>query len=136
VTAATGIATKSIVAGVSTGGAVVRATTAAVAATNLDFNLTVALAPVAVTVGDFFFRSARNATEDPAIDTAVVGQTVRWSVTGTHTVRSLGSPSFTSSGNLNTGGTYTLTFNTPGTYQYDCAIHDAIVMSGTIVVIP
>jgi plastocyanin len=107
-----------------------------VAATNLDFNLTVTLAPVRVTVGSFFFRSVRNATENPAIDTAKVGQPVRWSVSGTHTVRSLGSPSFASSGTLGTGDTYTITFPATGTYQYDCAIHGAAAMNGRVVVEP
>jgi plastocyanin len=31
------------------------------------------------------------------------------------------------------GTTYTFTFNTPGTYQYDCAIHGEL-MTGRVVV--
>jgi plastocyanin len=78
----------------------------------------------------------KNGTEDPAIDTAKVGQPVRWSVSGTHTVRSTGATNFTSSGNLTTGDTYTITFPATGTYQYDCAIHGAAAMSGRVVVEP
>ena len=135
VTNSQGIATKSVTAGASPGDAVVRATTAAVAG-NLDFDLTATLAPVRVSVGNFFFHSVKNGTEDPAIDTAKVGQPVVWTVTGgTHTVRSLGSPSFTSSGNL-TATSYQIIFSTTGTYQYDCAIHTAVEMSGRVEVIP
>jgi plastocyanin len=135
-TNAQGIATKSATAGASPGAAVVRATTAAVAGINLDFALTVTLAPVRVTVGSNFFRSVRNSTQDPAIDTATVGQPVVWSVSGSHTVRSLGAPSFTSSGTLLTGATYEIVFLTTGTYRYDCAIHSALEMSGRVEVVP
>jgi plastocyanin len=131
-----GIATKAVTAGGTPGAAVVRATTAAVAGTNLDFALTATLAPVRVSVGSNFFRSVKNSTQDPAVDTAAVGQPVVWSVTGSHTVRSLGSPSFTSSGTLVTGATYEIVFSTAGTYQYDCAIHSALEMNGRIVVTP
>ena len=37
-----------------------------------------------------------------------------------------------SSGVIQTGGTYSVTFNQPGTYTYHCAIHPS--MTGTIVV--
>jgi plastocyanin len=33
----------------------------------------------------------------------------------------------------NAGDTYSVTFNTPGTYTYDCGVHGA-AMSGRIVV--
>jgi len=46
----------------------------------------------------------------------------------------MGSPSFTSSAVLSgSGSTYQVTFTTPGTYQYDCAVHGTM-MTGTIVV--
>ncbi len=137
ITNSQGIATKTVTAGATPGDAVVRATTTAVAG-NLDFALTATLAPVGVSVGNFFFHSVKNATEDPAIDTAKVGQPVVWTVSsGTHTVRSLGSfPfTFTSSGNL-TATSYQVIFSATGTYQYDCAIHTAIEMSGRVEVIP
>ena len=91
-----------------------------------------------VTIGNIFFRSGHNGTQNPAIDTVAAGTTVTWTWTDTgsesHSVRSEEQPSFTSSGILTGNGmTYTFTFTTPGTYHYDCAVHgDA--MTGTIVV--
>ena len=66
------------------------------------------------------------------------GGTVTWTWTNTgnvpHSVESEGAPNFTSSDILTGGGsTHQATFSTPGTYQYDCAVHGA-AMSGTIVV--
>jgi plastocyanin len=95
-------------------------------------------APGTVTVGNIFFRSGHNGTQNPAQDTVTVGQTVTWTWTGTgstpHSVLSQGSPSFPSSNTLTGNGmTYTATFNTPGTYHYECAVHGA-AMSGNIVV--
>jgi plastocyanin len=91
-----------------------------------------------VIVGNIFFQSGHNGTKNPAQDTVAVGQTVTWTWTGTgstsHSVLSQGSPSFPSSAILTGDGmTYTATFNTAGTYHYDCAVH-AAAMSGTIVV--
>lgn len=90
-------------------------------------------ATIAVTVGDFFFRSNRNSTENAAVDTVAVGGTVTWTFSGAvqHSVRSLGSPSFTSSA-LMTSGTFQRTFGSAGTYQYDCQVHAN--MTGRIVV--
>jgi plastocyanin len=91
-----------------------------------------------VTVGNIFFQSGHNGTQNPAVDTVAAGTTVTWTWTNTgnetHSVRSEDQPSFTSSNNLTGNGmTYTFTFTTPGTYQYDCAIHGS-AMTGTIVV--
>ena len=90
-----------------------------------------------VTVGNIFFRSNRNGTGNPAIDTVAVGATVTWTWVNTgpisHSVESEGSPGFLSSTILGSGTTYSLTFTAPGSYQYDCAVHGA-AMSGTIVV--
>ncbi|MEO7987398.1 MAG: plastocyanin/azurin family copper-binding protein [Gemmatimonadales bacterium] len=91
-----------------------------------------------VTVGNIFFRSGHNGTTNPAVDTVAAGTTVTWTWTGTggtsHSVLSTGSPSFTSSPTQSGDGkTYTFTFVTPGTYQYDCVVHGT-AMSGTIVV--
>lgn len=81
--------------------------------------------------GNNFFVSARNGTQNPAIDTLAVTQTMLWvNQAGTHTVESTGVPSFTSSGTLTV---YTVTFNTAGTYEYDCAVHGA-AMTGRVVV--
>jgi plastocyanin len=91
-----------------------------------------------VKVGNIFFESGHNGTRNPAQDTVAAGQTVTWTWTSTgstpHSVRSQGSPGFTSSTTLTGSGmTYSQTFNTPGTYRYDCAIHGS-AMSGTLVV--
>ncbi len=91
-----------------------------------------------VTVGNIFFQSGHNSTSNPAQDTVAAGQTVTWTWTGTggtpHSVLSQGSPSFPSSAILTGSGmTYTATFNTPGTYHYQCAVHGS-AMTGTVVV--
>jgi plastocyanin len=91
-----------------------------------------------VKVGNIFFESGHNGTSDPAQDTVAVGQAVTWTWTLTgaipHSVRSQGTPSFTSSNELTGSGmTFSHTFDTPGTYHYDCAVHGS-AMSGTIVV--
>ncbi|HEX5004291.1 MAG TPA: plastocyanin/azurin family copper-binding protein [Gemmatimonadales bacterium] len=87
------------------------------------------------------YRSDSNATQNPAVDTVAAGTKVRWTWqnTGTvaHNVRSAGSPSFPGSGDLNTAGsTFTYTFTTPGTYNYECTMpgHAAAGMTGTLVV--
>jgi plastocyanin len=91
-----------------------------------------------VSVGDIFFQSAQNPSINPAVDTVAVNGTVTWTwaagETLPHSVQSQGSPSFTSSGiQTGAGNTYAVTFTTPGTYQYDCAVHGS-QMTGTIVV--
>ena len=91
-----------------------------------------------VTVGNILFRSDRNGTENPAVDTVAVGGTVTWTWVDTgpvpHSVRSQGSPAFTSSEVLTGDGqTHSSTFSAAGTYQYDCEVHPGS-MTGTIVV--
>jgi len=56
--------------------------------------------------------------------TITAGDTVQWTVVGAapHTVTSEGG-SFTSSGTLTTGQTYSLPFNTAGQFTYYCDIH-------------
>lgn len=90
----------------------------------------------AVTIGtDIRFVSSHNGSQNPAVDTIPVGGTVTWTWTGSlpHGVQSLGSTRFTSSSVKTGGGTYAVAFTTPGTYQYDCAVHGT-AMRGTIVV--
>jgi len=87
-----------------------------------------------VIVGDNFFRSSRNATQNAAVDTVAVGGTVTWtwsSASNLHNVQSILSPMFTSSG-LQTAGTHVVTFNAAGVYQYDCQVHSG--MTGRVVV--
>jgi plastocyanin len=89
-----------------------------------------------VTVGNNFFRSNHNGTCNTAIDTVQAGGSVTWTWTGTtsHGVRSQGSPSFPSSGILTgVGQTYSVTFDTPGTFEYDCPVHPS-QMTGRVVV--
>jgi plastocyanin len=93
---------------------------------------------VQVTVGNIFFKSVRNGTMDPAVDTVAVNGMVKWTWTGTgsvrHSVESTGSPSFTSSAILTGNGqSYSFQFNQAGTYTYDCAVHGGS-MTGRIVV--
>ena len=94
-----------------------------------------------VTVGNngrIVFISAHNSTANPAVDTVAVGATVTWTWTNnegvSHSVQSQGSTAFASSPIMSgSGQTYAVTFTTPGTYQYDCAVHGT-AMTGTIVV--
>lgn len=139
VTNASGIASVTVTAGGTLGAAVVRASANSVPGVNVDFTLTVIAPPLEVDMGLTFFRSVRNNTTNPAVDTVQVGEQVRWtSSQGSHTVQSQGPPSFTSSGTITQNGTYVVTFNNTGTYQYDCAIHGGLPggMAGTIVVLP
>ena len=75
------------------------------------------------------FVSGHNGSTNAAVDTIAVGSTVTWTWTGSlpHSVQSVGTASFASS------GTYAVTFAAPGTYKYDCAVHGQL-MTGTIVV--
>jgi plastocyanin len=91
-----------------------------------------------VTVGNIFFKSGHNSTQNPAVDTVAAGTAVTWTWSSTgdtpHSVRSEQAPTFTSSQTLTGNGqTYNFTFTTPGTYHYDCAVHGE-AMTGTIVV--
>jgi len=91
-----------------------------------------------ITVGSSYFLSDRNWTTDPAVDTVAVGTTVTWTWTSgpavPHTVQSVGTPSFPSSGSLGgIGVTYRVTFNRAGAYQYNCARHPGN-MFGRVVV--
>ena len=94
----------------------------------------------AVTLGNNFFRSDRNASANPAVDTVAVGGAVRWTWVRTgsvpHSVQSVGTPSF-ESGPIETGDgtTYDMTFTAPGSYRYNCAIHGNM-MTGVVVVLP
>ncbi len=94
-------------------------------------SLTSASAIVDVSIVDFAF--------DPSIITITAGSTVRWtrSLTSiiTHTTTSdMGSLDPWDSGQLAPGGSFTKTFNTPGTYTYHCAIHP-LTMLGMVVVV-
>jgi len=81
------------------------------------------------------FVSGHNGSQNPAVDTIAAGGSVTWTWTGSlsHSVESIGSSSFASSGIRAGSGSYVVKFTAPGTYQYDCAVHGA-AMTGTIVV--
>ena len=94
-----------------------------------------AQAPLTATVqvGDNFFRSVRNLTQNTAIDTVGLSGVVTWTWVGAlqHNVDSQGSPSFTSS-LLQASGQHQVTFNATGSYEYVCQVHSG--MTGRIVV--
>jgi plastocyanin len=116
-------------------------TASAAGLTSISFSATAVVPPpipttAAVRVGNIFFGSSLNGTQNPAVDTVAVGGTVTWTwvSNGQHSVQSTGSPGFASSGFMSvSGNTYAVTFNTAGTYQYDCGIHGTL-MTGRIVV--
>jgi plastocyanin len=91
----------------------------------------------AVSVGDIFFKSGHNGSSNPAVDTVPANGAVTWTWAASlpHSIQSTGSPGFTSSQiQAGAGKTYQLSFATPGTYQYDCAVHGQ-AMTGRIVVV-
>ena len=64
------------------------------------------------------------------------GGTVTWNwAGGPHSVEWKTGPVVLTSSSVMSSGTYSVTFTTPGTYTYDCAVHGA-AMSGTVVVRP
>jgi plastocyanin len=91
-----------------------------------------------VTVGNTFFRSVQNGTQNPAVDTIAAGARVTWTwnAAGAHSIQSTGIPpavfrnSVVMSG---AGDSYSVRLFNPGTYDYDCAVHGA-AMTGRIVV--
>ena len=90
-----------------------------------------------------FVPPARAATVDvsivdlqfqPSTINVQIGDTVTWTNNGafTHTVTSDGGSGPLNSGSLGTGGTYSFTFLSDGTYNYHCTFH--ISMKGTVTV--
>jgi plastocyanin len=100
-----------------------------------------AQATVPVSIGDNWFCNASFA--GGTCDTNVsVGDTVQWTSTGSnpHTVTECGDaftpcpqPGGFDSGTLNNSQTFSQSFPTAGTYEYQCAIHGS-AMQGRIVV--
>ena len=93
---------------------------------------------VQVTVGNDFFRSVHNGTQNPAVDTIAAGARVTWTwnAAGSHSIQSTGIPPavFRNSVVMSAAGsTYSVRLFNPGTYDYDCAIH-GLAMTGRIVV--
>jgi plastocyanin len=138
--ATSGISAVTVIAGGTAGPIIITATADGLEGSPVTFNATaVTPAPIPTTasvrVGNNFFQSNRNSTNNPAVDTVQTGGTVTWTwVAGAvvHNVDSQGSPSFQDSP-LQTGPSYSFTFSTAGTYQYTCAAHPG-QMTGRIVV--
>lgn len=139
VTSAGGLTAADVVLG-SAGPITITVTADGLSGSPLAFTATADPVPTVadVRVGNIFFTSDRNSSSNPAIDTIAVGGTVTWTwgitALAEHSVRSQGTPSFTSSANkLGTGQTYSFTFTAPGSYSYDCAVHGSR-MTGRVVV--
>jgi plastocyanin len=131
-TSASGIAQAVLTLGPDAGSNTATASSAGLSGSPVTFSATGTAIPTTseVAVENDFFQ--------PSTIQVAAGTTVTWTWTGTgstsHSVQSLGSPSFTSSTIMTgDGSTYSYTFATPGTYQYDCAVHGA-AMSGTVIV--
>ena len=135
-----GLSEVNVTAGGSAGPIIITAIADGLIGSPLTFNATVVEpvpvpATAGVGVGNNFFRSNRNSTQNAAVDTVQVGGTVTWTwvpAAIVHSVDSDGSPSFTDSP-LQTGPNYQFTFTAAGTYEYTCAAHPG-QMTGRIVV--
>lgn len=90
-----------------------------------------------VTVGNIFFRSVHNGSQNPAVDTIAAGDSITWAwnAAGSHSIQSTGVPDIFRNSVVMSGAndTYTVTFRNPGTYTYQCGVHGA-AMTGRIVV--
>ena len=91
-----------------------------------------------VHVGNLFFQSGHNGTQNPAVDTIAVGDSItwRWVSSGNHSIQSTGDAnhSFLNSTVITaSGSSYTLVFRKAGTFPYQCGVHGPS-MSGMVVV--
>ncbi|HEY8196219.1 MAG TPA: Ig-like domain-containing protein [Gemmatimonadales bacterium] len=142
---ASGLSSVNVTAGGAEGPIVITATADGLTGSPLTFNATALVTPpapstIAITVGNNFFRSDRNQTTGPAVDTLAVGGTVTWTWSAgavAHNATSNPPPGFTSSP-TQAAGTYAVTFPAAGTYRYYCNIHasaaSTVGMIGRIVV--
>jgi adhesin/invasin len=135
-----GIASAQVTLGSVAGPITITAAVVGLDGSPLTFNATAEPIPTEaeVRLGNIFFTSDRNSSTNPAVDTVAVGGTVTWTwgITGftEHSVRSVGTPSFTSSATkFGNGQSYSFTFTTAGSYSYDCAVHGA-QMTGRVIV--
>ena len=85
---------------------------------------TPAAAAVSVTIRDFAFS--------PATISVPVGTTVTWTNEDSAPHTATSTSGVWDSGTLETGGSFSFTFDTPGSFSYFCAIHPS--MRGTVVV--
>jgi plastocyanin len=138
VSGASGLTQASLTAGGTAGADTITATSTGLTGSPVRFGATVAPVPTtaSVTVGPGVqFKSVRNGTFNPAVDTVAVNGTVTWtwaSGSVSHGVQSTGSPSFTNS-SIQSSGSYAFTFTSAGTYTYQCLVHGSS-MTGQIVV--
>jgi plastocyanin len=130
---ATGTSTLATAAGNGSANVVMSGGTRSLSALVTATNQTATSA--SVTIGNFFFKSDRNNSQNPAVDTVAVGGTVTWTWAGSPTQHGVASTGVTSFANSSTqaAGTYTLLFAVAGTYTYECSVHGAL-MTGRIVV--
>jgi len=68
----------------------------------------------------------------PSSLTVKVGDTITWTNNDNHDHTVTSNTGTFNSGNIANGSTFSFTFNTAGTYSYNCSIHTS--MTGTIVV--
>ena len=68
----------------------------------------------------------------PSPVTVAVGGSVTWTNNDTTTHTSVANNGAWSSGNINPGGKYTMTFTSAGTFTYHCSLHPN--MTGTVTV--
>lgn len=145
VTDAAGVARVGVMVGGTAGTIQITAGVVGLTATAV-FAATATAVPTtaSVSVGNTFFRSARNATQNPAVDTIAVGGTVTWTwVTGAsnHNIISTGTLTFLNEGS--SGTTFSAPhsasriLNVAGTYEYHCSIHGTVSagMRGRIIVV-
>jgi plastocyanin len=90
--------------------------------------------PVTARAADAVTVHIDNFTFAPATLTVRAGTKVTWINRDDepHTVTSSSSPRVFASGALDTDGSFSYTFDKPGTYPYFCAIHPH--MTGTVIV--
>jgi plastocyanin len=70
----------------------------------------------------------------PKVITITTGTSVRWTNNGTVPHTTTSDTGIWDSGDVTLGGSYTVTFETPGVFPYHC-FHHAPAMVGTVVVI-
>lgn len=145
-TDATGQSPVTVTLGNDVGSITIVAASDGLTGSPLTFNATAVVtaappASIAITVGNDFFRSDRNNTTSPAVDTLAVGGTATWTwaaAAAPHSVTSTGSPSFTSSITQDAPASHSFIFLNAGTYRYYCTVHalpnDQGGMVGRIVV--
>lgn len=91
-----------------------------------------------VIVGNNFFRSSHNGSQNPAVDTIAAGSSITWAwnAAGSHSIQSTSqAPAiFRNSVVMSAANSqYAVTFQNPGTYDYQCGVHGQL-MTGRIVV--